>query len=790
MNKDNEIKAKKRYRILIAEDNDEDFELFKYNLKQLQEQGDFKFDRVTALKEVKQKLSEADYDLVLLDLFLDDTQTIDQPTKFIQDSTVPIVVMTGLDDNQLGETLVSFGAQDYLIKSDLTPELVRKTILYSIDRFAALQRLLLTEKKFGQLFKQSSDAMVLLNKNGEMIEVNDEFQHLSGITINPSEVTLLQDTIELDDENFNLEEILSGVHDDEVLKFDGKFKVKNKKHILAEFRFSEIDLNDDTLIQLSVRNITEQRQLDELKDAFLSAVSHEMRTPLAIINGALFNLIEGIAGAPSDNQMKLLEMASSNVNRLNKIINNLFDLSRLETTRKSQIVVERLSLHDVFQKLIDRFDEQAKDKNVEIILNVSEDLSSFYVDHKKFETMLMNLMSNSIQHAQSVIKIDVQSSDIKTDLLSQNLSNQNFFFDEDQSKQYNLMISFFNDGEGLQKSELTQLFDKFVQIKRPFGGAGYKGAGLGLAICKEIATLHEGEIWAESDGVHGVVTKIRLPQKADFEYQVEGVFENLISTHSQQSSYLFVLKINKENPGSRGLSKDILKSFFEQTQIQIERKLLLSDDKVIVSRKKNEIIFVKHQNADDFSQFLHSLHDVCYDIWPKGYEFLVGVAQYPVDGMSLESLVETAEKKMIQLRQKPRLLMIDDDKDFIEMITLYLQTKHYSVDLAFNGLSGLEKAKEHLPDMIVLDRIMPELNGVELVRKLRNNPRTKDIPIVIVTAYADAKFNEIMGQYKHLEVVHKPVNPQKLVDLIQNMYQKSILPDVKHSQTVIDNRTV
>lgn len=778
-----------KYRILVAEDSDDDFELFRYHMKQMQEEGEFYFERVVSLKDLHKKINETKYDLILLDLFLQDTDHVDQSIECIQAIQVPVVVMTGLNDGQVGENLVQHGAQDYLVKDDINTQILRKTLYYSIERHQALERFIKNEKKYGLLFKQSSDAIVLLSPDGKVMEVNDQFEHMTGFGEKDLLKRSFKDLIEFENSDLDFLEILKDVEEYENKSLTGRFTFKNKKHMFAEFIFSEVDIQDNTLIQAIVRNVTERRQLEELKDAFLSAVSHEMRTPLAIINGAIFNMIEGVAGEANEGQMKLLQMASSNVNRLNKIINNLFDLSKLESTRRSQIYTEKMDLSDLFAKLIKRFDEEAKSKGIEIELKIDSELGVLYADTDKIEDMLMNLMSNSIRFAKSKITIHVDKVRLNSNLLSDNLANQSFNNLDDLDNEYETKISFYNDGSALSKIECKQLFDKFVQIKRPFGGAGYKGTGLGLAICKEIVGLHMGEIWAESDGKQGVTTIVTLPQKAEAVNEAKEIFESLISVYNEQTPFLFVLNIQKQNDGQQSLDENLITSFVERTSRQIEKRLLLTDDKIISRASDKQLIFVKHQSNKDFNDFLHELHGVCRDIWPKGFAFKVGVATYPSNGSSLEDLITAAKMKMIDLRGKPKLLMIDDDQDFIELMTLYLQTKNYSIDLAFNGKSGLEKAKETAPDLILIDRIMPGMDGLTVIHKLRNNSKTKSIPILVVTGYSDTQFNNELRKYKNIEVVSKPVDPRDLVNIIQKLYHKSHLPDIKSGQVILDNRS-
>lgn len=245
-----------------------------------------------------------------------------------------------------------------------------------------------------------------------------------------------------------------------------------------------------------IRNTTEKRKMEKTRDGFLSTVSHELRTPAAVIKEAVYSLREGLAGPLTEDQMGFVELADRNANRLSKIINNILDLSRLES-RKVDLFKKEISLEKIIHETLANYGPVSKDKILSIEIQTTHSPLNIQADEDLITVVFNNLLDNAIRFAQS--KVIVQGA----------------FIDENGSKAAEktnrVLISVMDDGPGIDPLYMKNLFNKYTQINRPRNNSKYKGTGLGLVICKEIIHLHSGKIWVESYPHQGAYFHFILP---------------------------------------------------------------------------------------------------------------------------------------------------------------------------------------------------------------------------------------------------------------------------------------
>lgn len=235
----------------------------------------------------------------------------------------------------------------------------------------------------------------------------------------------------------------------------------------------------------SFRDITERKQLDRLKDEFLGTVSHELRTPLSIIKVALDNLNDN-AIRTEQGQAEAIQMITRNTNRLSRMIDNLLDISRLESGRV-KIKLQSIKLNPLIQEVIHNLDVEAQEKHIHFKIKLPEVLPSATADPDMLEQVMYNLLDNALRFAKEQVEICAQCNDSAIE------------------------VTVTDDGPGIPTEEISTLFNKFIQVRRPIGGSGYKGTGLGLAICKQILQVHNGKIWVESSPGSGARFHFTLP---------------------------------------------------------------------------------------------------------------------------------------------------------------------------------------------------------------------------------------------------------------------------------------
>ncbi|MBI3534627.1 MAG: hypothetical protein HY072_03970, partial [Deltaproteobacteria bacterium] len=214
--------------------------------------------------------------------------------------------------------------------------------------------------------------------------------------------------------------------------------------------------------------------------------------------GAAGNLKDGLLGKLNEQQQKVVEMLSANCVRLGRLINDLLDLSRLESG-KAKVHKGQLDVPKLINETLATFQAQAQEKLITV--SPQEKLPPVYADSDMIIQVLMNLINNSRRFAKS--KVVVSSALCVMDNKAQSVSLS--------SKYDAVLVTVEDDGEGITLEDQAKLFNKFEQVNRPHGGAGYKGTGLGLSICREIIHLHGGSISVDSKLGNGTRFCFALP---------------------------------------------------------------------------------------------------------------------------------------------------------------------------------------------------------------------------------------------------------------------------------------
>jgi signal transduction histidine kinase len=234
----------------------------------------------------------------------------------------------------------------------------------------------------------------------------------------------------------------------------------------------------------------ELKRADGMKSEFVSVASHELRTPLATIKNAIQLVLRGKAGEINETQTNFLSMADKNINRLTNILNNLLDLSRIESGR-IKIKSQELDLRGLVEFILSSFKPQAEGKSIHLDMEVVEGFSPVYGDRENIEQILTNLLGNAIKFTPEGGKVSV-------------LVNP---FREEGGM---VAISVRDSGIGIPEDQLEKVFKKFYQVEGSLHRS-VSGTGLGLAITKGLVEAGDGTIWVESEIGKGSTFTFTLP---------------------------------------------------------------------------------------------------------------------------------------------------------------------------------------------------------------------------------------------------------------------------------------
>ena len=237
--------------------------------------------------------------------------------------------------------------------------------------------------------------------------------------------------------------------------------------------------------ELAQANI-QLKEVDRLKSEFLATMSHELRTPLNSIIGFVGIILKGIAGEINEEQKKQLSMVYSSAKHLLSLINDILDLSRIESG-KMEIFVTEFKIEEVISEVTQTLTPMISQKGLRLITEMPDEIPEIYNDRKKILQILLNLVNNAVKFT--------NKGEVKIDCTIDNS---------------NLEVSVSDTGIGIKKEKMDHLFEAFRQVD---GSAqrSYEGAGLGLYLSRKLVALLGGKIWAESQDGKGSRFTFTIP---------------------------------------------------------------------------------------------------------------------------------------------------------------------------------------------------------------------------------------------------------------------------------------
>ncbi|MBD2699542.1 tetratricopeptide repeat protein [Spirosoma sp. BT702] len=388
------------------------------------------------------------------------------------------------------------------------------------------------------------------------------------------------------------------------------------------------------------------QQLDQAKSHFFANISHEFRTPLTLILGTLQDKLNQNPNAPSAE----FAVMHRNASRLLELINQLLDLSKLESGRL-KLEARPGDMGQFFRIIMSSFGSQAEYRRITFDLSMPETGLYYLFDADKLEKITSNLLSNAFKHTPDGGRIR-----LLVDTLPETSS---------------IRISVQDSGPGLAIDQLDKVFDRFYQGSRQY--SDQQGSGIGLALTKELVELHGGQISVESQLGHGARFVVELPL-------------------SQCSAA------------------------------------------VIPSADVSIPILIK------LSRFTNVAPD---DVTP------------------CQAATDT---------KKPLLLIVEDNPDLRTYIRQHLQNQYRVIERE-NGRLGLEAAQAEIPDVVISDLMMPEMDGLELCHHLKTDERTSHIPVILLTALATQE-SKLQGLETGADdYLTKPFDARELLLRVSNLLE-------------------
>jgi len=342
------------------------------------------------------------------------------------------------------------------------------------------------------------DGIITVDSKGTIIRTNEAVEKMTGYTQEEMKGMHISQLGEQHNEEYrqSVRNMISRLFQDgKVTEFEATFKKKDGKLVpievnLALFRDKSGEIAGGVV---GVRDISERKKLEKMKNEFISNVSHELRTPLTSIKGSIDNLLDGIAGGLRDTQREYLDIINNESERLVRLINDLLDLNKLEAS-SINLFLDEIGYIDIVGMAAYNLRGFAEEKglNLEVKwpseINWPEEEIQLRADKDRVNQILINLINNAIKFTErGGIEVIIE-----------------------KPAHQCITTRIKDTGIGIPGDEIGKVFDKFYQVSHPHA-AKSKGSGLGLAITKTLVELHGGTIWVESEEGKGSEFCFTLP---------------------------------------------------------------------------------------------------------------------------------------------------------------------------------------------------------------------------------------------------------------------------------------
>ena len=520
-------------------------------------------------------------------------------------------------------------------------------------------------------------------------------------------------------------------------------------------------------VLLNIIDVTElvnaRREAEEAnlaKSEFLANMSHELRTPLNSIIGFAEVLRDGICGELNENQVECVLDIHESGKHLLRMINDILDLSKVEAG-KMELQSEEFSVDIAINDVQSIIRDMAHKKRLNLQIVVEEDLPDVYADLVKFKQIMYNLLSNALKFTPERGSITI---------------NANFNGDE-------FLVSVTDTGIGIEPKEQEAIFDEFKQLDSS-RARQYEGTGLGLALTKRLVELHGGRIWVESEGLNkGSKFSFTLPVRIPDVEVPQNILDKLPSTvlPSDDSTEKTILVV-EDNVQAAQLLCIYLTEAGYNTVVATD-----GDKAVNMARELKPFaitldIMLPKKDGWQVMQELKSFQDtrdipviIISVIDNQSFGCSMGAVGYlvkPIDKSQLTCTLNKLEFAEKSENATHRILIIDDNLDDLKLMETMLHGEGFDVILASDGAEGVAKAIDEHPDLIVLDLLMPRINGFDVIKSLHEHSETRNIPVIICTVKElTAEDKEILNS-KVKSIVQKGENAKtRLLESVRKIEQ-------------------
>ncbi len=546
------------------------------------------------------------------------------------------------------------------------------------------------------------------------------------------------------------------------------------RELLEKYRDNQLELSQMNhelkqayagLARLNKVVIASQKEAEEArqaKESFVANVSHELRTPLNMIIG----FSEMISRSPQTYHKKLpgelladISAIQRNAEHLSRLVDDVLDLSKLDTGY-FRLNLSLCSVRDLIYSAVEGVRSLFELKGLYIHQEINDNLPGVTCDETRIRQVLLNLLSNAGRYVdQGGITITAQM------------------------ESYKVIIGVSDTGPGISEEDQKVLFEPFHQLDKPY--QSYKGGtGLGLSISRRLVELHGGQIWLQSEVLKGTTFYFSLPVVSIPE-QEPGImrwYSPYIDTNDKdrkhrrmindlKNCYLFIDPENRLSKLAGRLWSDIEVETAPNYEEAVTRMGSAPPQALVINQPFNP-------DKDDIRKWMNALpFDVpvflCDANEPQMISERFGVHKFLVKPITRDILLKAVSEIPGDIQ---KILVVDDETECLQLFIRMLSTtgKDYQFFRAENGERALSIIRQDHPDLILLDLILPGINGLDLLPILRKEPGCQDIAIIITSAQ-DPHLEPLSSL--HLTLLRKGgFSGKQILETISNLIQPPTAP--------------
>ena len=594
------------------------------------------------------------------------------------------------------------------------------------------------DTRYRELFEVAPDAILEVDHEGVIRLANEEAERVFGC---PRSELIGRRVEDLLPERYREAHLgHRGHYQDHPVKrpmgstLDLRAKKADGTEFPVDIKLSPIQTEDGLRIMCVVRDITERRQTEaqirslnenlerrnreveranQLKSEFLASMSHELRTPLNAIIGFSDLLKEQSGGEANEKQQRYLNHISRGARHLLTLINDILDLSKIEAGRLD-LRLEKLILPDDIEEVFTAVRPLATAKGLDLHIDVHSGLE-FHADRTRIKQILFNLLSNAVKFTPAGGSISVEA----------------------HAEGTLLRLSVVDTGIGISPDEIETIFGAFHQAAETTKGVR-EGTGLGLAITKRLVELHRGRICVASEVGRGSRFSVEMPLRPEIERREPRTSDG---GGRLRGGKPLVLVVEDEDP-----ARELLTSYLDPEGYDVAW-VSSGTEALIRARQLRPDAITLDIRLGDISgwEILHRLKKdpetaqipvVLISILDEPETgFALGASDYLVKPVSKETLLAVLRKHVSpSSKDATKLLIVDDDTETRYLLSAVLEAEGYTTLLAARGSQALDVLGRVSPAAILLDLLMPEMDGFEVLRRIKEDRMSRDIPVFILTA--------------------------------------------------------